>query len=87
VIDFLHVLTDLSAQLLDVSAAGLLLADPRGELRVSRVQPGLPGCWSCSSCRTTRPRRTDARNEQRPVIGCSDEPFLDRLFPARRVQA
>src|SRR5271156_2489455 len=34
VIDFLHVLTDRSARLLDVSAAGLLLADPRGELRV-----------------------------------------------------
>jgi GAF domain-containing protein len=34
VIDFLHVLTDRCAQLLDVSAAGLLLADPRGELRV-----------------------------------------------------
>src|ERR1700722_4799585 len=32
-IDFLHVLTNRSAQLLDVSAAGLLLADPRGELR------------------------------------------------------
>jgi transcriptional regulator with GAF, ATPase, and Fis domain len=34
VIDFLHVLTDRSVQLLDVDAAGLLLADPRGELRV-----------------------------------------------------
>lgn len=34
VIDFLHVLTDRSVQLLDVEAAGLLLADPRGELRV-----------------------------------------------------
>jgi GAF domain-containing protein len=34
VIDFLHMLTDRSAQLLDVSASGLLLADPRGELRV-----------------------------------------------------
>src|ERR1700728_3199876 len=34
VIDFLHVLNDRSVQLLDVSAAGLLLADPRGELRV-----------------------------------------------------
>jgi transcriptional regulator with GAF, ATPase, and Fis domain len=34
VIDFLHVLTDRSVQLLDVSAAGLLLADPRGQLRV-----------------------------------------------------
>ena len=34
VIDFLHVLTDRSVQLLDVAAAGLLLADRRGELRV-----------------------------------------------------
>src|SRR5450631_3296282 len=34
VIDFLHLLTDRSVQLLDASAAGLLLADPRGELRV-----------------------------------------------------
>jgi transcriptional regulator with GAF, ATPase, and Fis domain len=33
-IDFLHVLTDRSVKVLDVSAAGLLLADPRGELRV-----------------------------------------------------
>src|SRR6202167_6118100 len=34
IIDFLHVLTTRSAELLNVSAAGLLLADPRGELRV-----------------------------------------------------
>jgi GAF domain-containing protein len=34
IIDFLHVLTTRSVELLDVSAAGLLLADPRGELRV-----------------------------------------------------
>ena len=34
VIDFLHVLTGRSVELLDVSAAGLLLADPRGDLRV-----------------------------------------------------
>jgi ANTAR domain/GAF domain len=33
-IEFLHLLTERSAKLLDVSAAGLLLADPRGELRV-----------------------------------------------------
>ncbi len=32
--DLLHVLTDRSVLLLDVAAAGLLLADPRGELRV-----------------------------------------------------
>jgi transcriptional regulator with GAF, ATPase, and Fis domain len=34
VIEFLHVLTDRSVDLLGASAAGLLLADPRGELRV-----------------------------------------------------
>lgn len=34
VIDFLHVLTDRSVVLLGAAAAGLLLADPRGELRV-----------------------------------------------------
>jgi transcriptional regulator with GAF, ATPase, and Fis domain len=34
IIDFMHVLTTRSVELLDVSAAGLLLADPRGELRV-----------------------------------------------------
>jgi transcriptional regulator with GAF, ATPase, and Fis domain len=33
-IEFLHVLTNRSVQLLDVAAAGLLLADPRGELQV-----------------------------------------------------
>ena len=36
-IDFLHVLTNRSAQLLDVSAAGLLLADPRGERGIVRI--------------------------------------------------
>jgi transcriptional regulator with GAF, ATPase, and Fis domain len=34
VIDFLHTLTERSVQLLDASAAGVLLADPRGELRL-----------------------------------------------------
>src|SRR3984957_1730562 len=34
VIDFLHLLTARSARLLHVAAVGLLLADPRGELRV-----------------------------------------------------
>ncbi len=34
VLEFLHLLTNRSARLLDVSAVGLLLADSRGELRV-----------------------------------------------------
>jgi transcriptional regulator with GAF, ATPase, and Fis domain len=35
VIDFLHMLTDRSVRLLSASAAGVLLADPRGQLRVA----------------------------------------------------
>lgn len=35
VIDFLHTLTDRSVRLLSASAAGVVLADPRGELRVA----------------------------------------------------
>jgi transcriptional regulator with GAF, ATPase, and Fis domain len=35
VIDFLHLLADRSVSLLSVSAAGVMLADPRGELRVA----------------------------------------------------
>jgi hypothetical protein len=35
IIDFLQVLTERSVQLLDVTAAGVLLADPRGALRVA----------------------------------------------------
>src|ERR1700748_3603297 len=35
IIDFLHLLTDRSVALLAASAAGVVLADPRGELRVA----------------------------------------------------
>jgi transcriptional regulator with GAF, ATPase, and Fis domain len=35
VIDFLHMLTDRTVQLLGASAAGVMVADPRGELRVA----------------------------------------------------
>ena len=35
IIDFLHMLTDRSARLLAASAAGVVLADPRGELRMA----------------------------------------------------
>src|SRR5450432_3990450 len=35
VIDFLHLLTDRSVALLSAAAAGVVLADPRGQLRVA----------------------------------------------------
>jgi len=56
VIEFLHVLTDRSARLLDAAAAGLLLADPRGELRVVAASSERPGCLSSSRSSTIRAR-------------------------------
>jgi transcriptional regulator with GAF, ATPase, and Fis domain len=66
VIDFLHMLADRSVRLLPVSAAGVVLADPRGELRVAAASSEAAGlielfqvqndegpCLDC--CRTGRP--------------------------------
>jgi transcriptional regulator with GAF, ATPase, and Fis domain len=66
VIDFLHMLTDRSVRLLSVSAAGVVLADPRGDLRVAaasseaaglielfQVQNDQGPCLDC--CRTGQP--------------------------------
>ena len=41
VIDFLHLLSDRAVQLLGASAAGVMLADPRGQKRAARA--GRPG--------------------------------------------
>ena len=60
VIDFLHMLTDRSARLLDVSAAGLLLADPRGELRVV----------AASSERARLLELFQIQNDQGPCLDC-----------------
>jgi GAF domain-containing protein len=43
VIDFLHILTDRSVRLLPAAAAGVLLADPRGELRVAAASSDAAG--------------------------------------------
>jgi hypothetical protein len=43
VIDFLHMLTDRSVRLLSASAAGVVLADPRGELRVAAASSEAAG--------------------------------------------
>src|SRR2546430_14880633 len=60
VIDFLHVLTDRSVQLLEVSAAGLLLGGPRGELRVVAASRG-----------TARlPELFPLQNDEGPWLGC-----------------
>jgi hypothetical protein len=43
VINFLYILTDRSVRLLPASAAGVLLADPRGELRVAAASSDAAG--------------------------------------------
>ena len=66
VIDFLHLLTDRSVALMSASAAGVMLADPRGELRVAassneaagllelfQIQNDQGPCLDC--CRTGKP--------------------------------
>jgi GAF domain-containing protein len=60
VIDFLHVLTDRSVRLLDAAAAGLLLADPRGELRVV----------AASSERARLLELFQIQNDQGPCLDC-----------------
>src|ERR1700734_1756257 len=70
-IEFLHVLTDRSVQLLDVDAAGLLLADPRGELRVVAASRDP----ASRSTPRTWPRKRVAGRGSRPSPGSRDSPL------------
>ncbi len=60
VIDFLHLLTDRSVRLLEASAAGVLLADPRGELRVA----------AASSEATALVELFQLQNDEGPCLDC-----------------
>jgi GAF domain-containing protein len=60
VIDFLHMLTDRSVRLLGASAAGLMLADPRGDLRVV----------AASSERARLLELFQLQNDQGPCLDC-----------------
>jgi GAF domain-containing protein len=60
VIDFLHVLTDRSVRLLAASAAGVLLVDPRGELRVAAASSGQAGLLELFQL----------QNDQGPCLDC-----------------
>ena len=53
-IEFLQMLTDRVASLVDDSTVGLLLADPRGHLQFMAAPTRTPNCWSCISYRTRR---------------------------------
>ena len=60
VIDFLHMLTDRSVRLLSVSAAGVVLADPRGELRVAAASSEAAGLIELFQI----------QNDQGPCLDC-----------------
>jgi transcriptional regulator with GAF, ATPase, and Fis domain len=60
VIDFLHMLTDRSARLLSASAAGVLLADPRGGLRVAAASSEAAGVIELFQI----------QNDQGPCLDC-----------------
>ncbi|MGD0557226.1 MAG: GAF and ANTAR domain-containing protein [Streptosporangiaceae bacterium] len=60
VIDFLHMLTDRSTQLLSVSAAGVVLADPRGQLRVAAASSDEAGLIELFQI----------QNDQGPCLDC-----------------
>src|SRR4029078_11834692 len=61
VIDFLHLLTDRSVLLLAAGAAGVVLADPRGELRVAAASSEEAGLLELFQL----------QNDQRPCLECS----------------
>ena len=60
VIEFLHVLTDRSVALLAASAAGVMLADPRGELRVAAASSEEAGLLELFQL----------QNDQGPCLDC-----------------
>ena len=60
VIDFLHMLADRSTRLLPVAAAGVLLADPRGQLRVAAASSDAAGLIELFQI----------QNDQGPCLDC-----------------
>ncbi len=60
VIDFLHMLADRSVVLLDASAAGVVLADPRGQLRLAAASSEAAGLLELFQL----------QNDQGPCLDC-----------------
>ena len=80
VIDFLHMLTDRSVQLLSVSAAGVLLADPRGELRVAAASSEAAGVVELFQIQNDQGPCLDCFRTGQPVIA-ADLAALDQRWP------
>jgi len=75
VIDFLHLLTDRSVALLAASAAGVVLADPRGELRLAAASSEEAGLLELFQL----------QNDQGPCLECfrTGAPSPPLTWPAR----
>ena len=89
VIDFLHMLTDRSVALLAASAAGVVLADPRGELRVAAASSEAAGLVELFQIQNDQGPCLDCFRTGRPVTA-SDLTSADQRWPrfaAAAVQA
>src|ERR1700747_1080364 len=78
VIDFLHVLTDRTVRLLAASAAGVVLADPRGELRVAAASSEEAGLLELFQLQNDQGPCLDCFRTGRPVTA------TDLTGPAQR---
>jgi transcriptional regulator with GAF, ATPase, and Fis domain len=89
VIDFLHMLTDRSVALLAASAAGVVLADPRGELRVAAASSEAAGLVELFQIQNDQGPCLDCFRTGRPVTA-ADLADADQRWPrfaAAAVQA
>jgi GAF domain-containing protein len=79
VIDFLHLLTDRSVRLLSAAAAGVVLADPRGELRVAAASSEAAGLLELFQIQNDHGPCLDCFRTGRPVTAADlagpDQPW------------
>jgi hypothetical protein len=80
VIDFLHMLTDRSVRLLSASAAGVLLADPRGELGVAAASSEAAGLIELFQIQNDQGPCLDCFRTGQPVTA-ADLAGLDQRWP------
>jgi transcriptional regulator with GAF, ATPase, and Fis domain len=80
VIDFLHLLTDRSVVLLSASAAGVMLADPRGELRVAAASNEAAGLLDLFQLQNDQGPCLDCYRTGRPVTA-TDLTAPDQQWP------
>src|SRR3984885_13668955 len=80
IIDFLHMLTHRSVALLAASAAGVVLADPRGELRVAAASSEAAGLMELFQLQNDEGPCLDCFRTGRPVTA-ADLTGPDQRWP------